>query len=625
MLLFAHGSVLASKRFAFALLLLVPASFQLGCGAGGSLSGGGTPIAPPAATLAGRVVSGTQPISGATVQMYAAGGSGMGSAATALLATAAITDAAGNFSAGYTCPAANAQIYLAATGGNPGLAAGTNNPSIALVTALGSCGDLSSSGSVVVNEVTTAAAAWALAPFMVSLTAVGTTSTNAQGLQNAFATANLLADTATGVSPSSTLASNLSIESAKVYSLANVLSGCVRSTGGSPCAGLFSLATPSGAVSPVNTLEAALKIVTHPGNQVAALYGVASVGAPYAGLPAAPSDWTMSVIVSGGGLSIPATVAVDSKGRLWVANYSGAVSAFTSTGVPVFPAGLVGSGLGEVYGLAIDPSGNVWATNESAGTVSKFTNDGNPLSGSHGFGGGGILAPIAVASDAVGNIWVVNYGNSSVTRLSNAGVPDSPTAYTGSNRIDFPVAVAVDSSNTPWIADQTGSITHLSATGALLSHTSCCGLFSGVAVDASGNVWGTDYLEHALVRLSASTGALLSQSTAVGGLRSPSGVAVDGAGTIWVSNSGTNSLSEFAGAGGTAPIGSALSPASGFGLDAGINFPFGLAIDGSGSIWMSSVPNGLPGNGNASKSLLVEFVGLAIPVKTPLLAPPTLP
>jgi len=104
-----------------------------------------------------------------------------------------------------------------------------------------------------------------------------------------------------------------------------------------------------------------------------------------------------------------------------------------------------------------------------------------------------------------------------------------------------------------------------------------------------------------------------------GGVDHPQGIAADGAGTVWVANyrspSGTNaSLSEFSGAGTTSP-GTALSPATGWGQDAVLLEPFAVAIDASGNIWVS----------NFGTNTLTEFVGMAVPVKTPLLGPVRVP
>lgn len=588
-----------------------------GCGSGKTdiPSSPAPPV--PSITFQGKVLAGAVAVAGASVQMYAAGSSGNASAADALLGAPVVTDASGKFtitSNDYTCPSASSQIYFIASGGSPGLAGSTTNSALAMMTAWGRCDDLTSSTSIAMNEVTTAAAAWALAPFMSSALQVGATSTNALGLANAFGVANQLADSATGVAPSASLPPNLTVESAKIYSLANALAACTASTGGTPCTNLFTLATVRGAAAPENTVQAALNLVKNPGLNVSAVYASVSATPPYAGLGTAPTDWTMGISITGGGLSSPTNMAIDSTGRPWVANYPGVLSAFTAMGVPVFPSGLTDN-LKQVYGITIDPSDNVWVTNGGFKSMSKFAKDGTVLSGASGFSGGGMATPFFAASDTVGNIWVVNYGNSSMTRLSNDGIPAASDGYTGSGTIAFPLAVAVDGTGTPWIANQNGFMTHLSATGSLLQTVSCCSTATGVALDASGNVWGTDYSAGAAVRISAASGTVQGTSTLIGGLLYPNGLAIDGAGTVWVTNYHGSSFSEIAGAAAGSAVGTAISPSTGYGVDVGMIEPFGIAVDGSGSVWMVS----------SGDDRLIRFVGMATPVKTPLLGLPQLP
>ena len=157
------------------IVALMAGVFQVsGCGGAGV-----APQGPKASLIpAGRqgvVHGGQQPVSGATVQLYAVGTSGDGSAATALLSPAITTDANGGFgiSGLYTCPSASALVYLVATGGNPGLGGSANNAALALMAALGPCGNLTNSTFIVVNELTTVAAVYALAPYMASATAIG--------------------------------------------------------------------------------------------------------------------------------------------------------------------------------------------------------------------------------------------------------------------------------------------------------------------------------------------------------------------------------------------------------------------------------------------------------------------
>jgi len=60
---------------------------------------------------------------------------------------------------------------------------------------------------------------------------------------------------------------------------------------------------------------------------------------------------------------------------------------------------------------------------------------------------------------------------------------------------------------------------------------------------------------------------------------------------------------------------STLSPANGFGLDAQLDEPLSLAVDASGSLWVSDF------GGNT----VTQFIGLASPIRPPLLRPPAQP
>ena len=78
----------------------------------------------------GTAKTGPQPIMGASVQLYAAGTTGNGSAGTALLSGTLTTDSAGVFTVpdGYPCPAATSQLYVIIRGGQVGSAAPRTPP-----------------------------------------------------------------------------------------------------------------------------------------------------------------------------------------------------------------------------------------------------------------------------------------------------------------------------------------------------------------------------------------------------------------------------------------------------------------------------------------------------------------
>ena len=622
------------------LWFLVPFSLTALGGCGGAISPTGssggscsasssssTPVSCPARTpvagvsFHGTVLAASQPVSQASVQLYAAGNSGNGSTPTPILPAAVSTGADGSFTvpAGYACPSAQTPVYLISKGGQPGSASAANS-SLWLMTALGPCGSVNAGSSFVLNEVTTAASVWALAPFMSSGGKVGASCTNTTGLDNAFLTANSLANATTGVSPGSGIPSTLTVPTGKLNTLANALASCTGSAGGGSCASLFNAAT-AGSVVPSNTLNAALNIARSPGSNVAAIYALAASSAVFSpALTAAPPDWMLYNTVSGGGMDVPTSVGIAASGDVWVSSYFNVVSEFSPVGAPIFPDGITGSGINQSYGMALDSEGDVWIANEQTtanngpGNVTELNPSGQAIAS--GLTGGGIDFPIAVAADIRGNIWFADYGDSKVTLFDSSGLPVSSSSGWGGASLAFPVALAVDSNQNVWVANQAGEvpITKISADGSQVTNYDCdCNGASGIATDRNGNVWIANYYGNSISEVNT-CGTLELDAAEGGGVDRPQGIAIDGAGTVWVANYRGNSLSEMEGASSSAS-GTFLSPSSGFGDDASLLEPYSLAIDASGSIWVS----------NSGKNTLTQFIGIAAPVKTPLAGPPQSP
>jgi len=602
-------------------LLLSGCSEMPRTGSTGVVSG-----AVPGVALRGIVHGGQTPLVGANVYLYAAGTNGYGQPAVSLLASAANTrsDAGGNYyvttdssgawsiSGDYTCPTANAQVYLYSAGGNPG--AGPNTGA-GLLAGLGSCGNLSASTYVVINEVSTIAAACALAGYATDPTHVsgpGDTSA-AVGIANAFATIANLETLSTGAASSSTVTGNGTPPQSKLNTLANILAACVNSAGpdSTACSNLFANAM-NGNTVPVDTATAAINIAHNPESNVAALYTLQTAGSAFQpALSAAPDDFTLPITYTGGGLNLPGSLAIDSAGNIWVANYfGGEASEFSNTGVPASPNGFPAAGLQESFGITVDSQDSVWITNESgsgggSGSITHLSNSGENLSGT-GYTGGGIYYPIAVAATAGGSIWIADYGSSTASLLANDGSAISGASGYATSSLLFTTAVAVDANQNGWFAFQGGVAEVTPANG--VSIFPCCSVPAGIALDQSGNVWVADYNAGTVYEISSS-GALLGQ-VGSGGVETPVGIAVDGEGNVWTANYRANSISEFRGT-----TRQPISPAAGFGADAGLDGPFGSAIDASGNLWIS----------NAYGNTLTEFVGAASPVKTPLLGLPAQP
>jgi hypothetical protein len=305
-----HGN---KRRQNFSLLTLVRLAFLTGGLALLTSCAGKGPAGKASSTLSSFAVrgiarGGQQPITGATIQLYAAGTAGDGSASTPLLGIPAQTDSLGSFqiSSEYTCPSPTAEVYLTASSGNPGLPSGANNAAIIMMAALGQCGSLTASTFVTVDEVTTIGSLAALYPYASSVSQLGSGSGDAAELATAFALVNEYVNIATGTTPGPALPAGSDASSLQINTLADILATCVNSSGGaagdgSLCGNLFALATPQGGSAPIDILGATLDILNNPSQNAAALFNLIGPNAPFQPfMSTAPTSWALSITAAPG-------------------------------------------------------------------------------------------------------------------------------------------------------------------------------------------------------------------------------------------------------------------------------------------------------------------------------------
>jgi streptogramin lyase len=596
----------------------------------------------PGAPLHGMVHGGQQPIVGAHVYLYAANTTGYGNAAVSLLDDAGgnVEDSNHNYyyptqSGGifnitndYTCPNAASQVYLYAVGGDPGLGDGANS-AIGLIAALGNCGNLESAAPyVVINEISTISAAYAISGFATDSTHVsssGSTLATSTDVPNAFATVPNLESLGRGVALATTPNGNGVVPQATIDTLADILGACVNSAGPSstPCSMLFANAM-NGTTQPTETATAAINIAHNPGANVQTLYGLLPTDLPFQPtLLFLPNDFTIAITYTGGGLDgtglAPGGVAIDAAGNVWVPNYgSSSLSELTPNGVPKTGSPFIAAGLDNPTGVAIDVYGNAWVANFNGADISEFNSLGSKISGPPGFEGGGLNEPYGIAIDSTGNVWAANNGGNSLSEFQPSGAVVSGSSGFGDQVLAGPAGLAADVSGDVWTADYLASKGSLAEAvpSSLPGQPPTVTLFSGgglkspygVAVDGSGNVWATNRGGPGSVSEFNSTGTAITGTSGYsgGGLDNPYGIAIDGAGNVWAANNGGNSdsISEIS-SGGTA-----ISGANGY-VNQLMFSPYGIAVDGSGNVWVASDDNVGP---------LTEFVGAAVPVVTPISA-----
>lgn len=645
------------------------------------------------AAIQGKVHGGQFPISGATMGLYLAGSSGYGSSGGNLLTTTVTTAADGSFNitGDYTCPTASSLVYLTASGGNPGV--GSNNSAIQMVAPLGACGNLNSGTFITINEVTTAAAAIALGQFFTptfgssSTDSFGTSGTNATGLANAFATVNSLVNISTGQAVVSLPLTNggLSLtatpESAKLNTIANILAACVNSdgSGASPCqTTLFPDVAPGGGVAPTDTLQAAVYMSQNPTSNnsntstanMTALYGLQTGTAPFVGLGAQPTDWTIGIqytdTTAGTVLLQPQNIAADSLGNIWVLNgaTSGSLVELSPTGSPLVNAltaatgGASGAGINtsSPRNLAIDTNNNVWVTTS---TSAAYVFEYFPTSGTSSSYGAG-KSSYGLAIDGNNNVFVGSASTSSHFELYEfpggnildlieypiAGPTPGVTGGDGNNSFVLPQYMAFDTSGNLWMSN--GSATSATTKNEVVqlskidpsaclgsSITYPCALSTGptlntftaynqgtmaapfgLAAGANNSMWlvNSSSGANSLTDLSLS-GATVNGGTNYGNntsLTSPRFVAVDGAGNTWTTNKTSSSPGTVTEMSSTGTVLSPITTPIGF-QHAGLASALGITIDASGNVWVAdNVTSGTDAN------TVFEIVGSAAPTVTPI-------
>jgi hypothetical protein len=623
---------------------------------GCTLSTTADPTPETGSAIRGVVHGGQNPIVGAHVYLFAVNAgvftpntNGYGNASISLLKTVSgqttldtsggatngdyyvTTDSNGNFTitGDYTCVGGQ-QVYMYSLGGDPGLGSGTN-PAAGLMAALGTCpgsvgaNHIFSSGlNVIINEVSTVAAAYAMAGFATDAVHVSSSGTAAAklGLSNAFINAEILqtSGVANPYPPPGVgyFGGPGSVPQAEINTLGNILAACVNSNGTvSACSTLFANAKSGGTTGtqPADTATAAINIAHNPVAAVGTLYGLSSAYAQFApALTAQPNDFTISIlyeneILAGFTDQTAGPLAIDASGDVWSAN--NVVDEINPQGYDLTVAGSQ-FGLGGYTGfsgaanIAIDVNGNAWAISSSA--LGEFNNSGGLVSPSGGYTGLGLSGPTFIAMDASSNAWIGNTGDANVVKVSSSGTLSN--TFTGSG-ISQPGPVAIDTSGNAWVADlSSGAIVKVTPTGATTNYTAATLTTpTGIAIDHSGNVWVSN--SNSVAEISSS-GALISpaagySNSSTAGLL---GVAIDGAGNAWVAS--PSSIAEISSSG------TILSGSTGFtALDN--NNVKSIAVDASGSVWTNYVACSFSFLfGTSCSASYQEVVGAAAPVVTPL-------
>ena len=297
----------------------------------------------------------------------------------------------------------------------------------------------------------------------------------------------------------------------------------------------------------------------------------------------------------------PTSVAVDGSGNVLVADSdNNTIRKITPAGMVTTLAGTAASrgsadGTGSVArfyspsGVAVDGAGNVFVADSVYNTIRKITPAGvvTTLAGTaraigspDGTGAAARFnAPEGLALDDAGNVFVADSGNNKIRMITPGGVVTTLAGAAGTPggadgtgtaaRFNGPQGVTVDRAGNVFVADSgnstirkitpAGVVTTLAGTAAVCSLQAC----------SSGSADGTG---------------------AAAGFNLPESVAVDGAGNVFVADYGNHTIRKITSAGvvttfaGTA---GSYGSADGTGAAARFNYPAGVAVDGSGNVFVA--------------------------------------
>lgn len=347
---------------------------------------------------------------------------------------------------------------------------------------------------------------------------------------------------------------------------------------------------PSGAIYIADTGNAVIRKVTTDGliNTVAGTNAVGLAGDGAAAIKAA--------------LNSPYSVAVDSSGNIFIADYGnnrirrvdnasgniGTIAGTDNLGFAGDGSAATGAILHLPTGVALDSSGNVYFADSLNNRIRKIAGSNiSTVAGNGGFsssGDGGpatgaqLNTPLGVAVDAAGNLYIADSLNNAIRKVSANGVMST---FAGNS--------------VPGSSGDGGAPTAAQLNGP-----------QGVAVDAAGNVYVADTVNHKVRKISGGAISTFAGSGTAGfsgdggaaasaSLNAPFSVAVDAAGNVYIAEFGNSRVRKVDSKGIiTTVAGNGVSAYGGDGgpaLSAQLNGPQGVAVDSAGNLYIADTAN----------------------------------
>jgi hypothetical protein len=456
--------------------------------------------------LTGSVQIVGQPVSGATVTLYAAG-----AADPAKLAEVK-TDDQGAFKLDAGQPPGDSVLYIVTKGGTPKAAASKGaNDAIALLAVLGS----TPPKTVTVNELTTVASAFTAARFIKGEAISG----NPLGLRIAAGNVPNLVDLESGgwgkviLDP---LNSSMTTTMAKLDTLGSLICAYATVANDDWRARFLKAATPTGGVTPKNTLEAMAGIARESWAAPKELYGLFDEayplpapdgrrGAPFAPyLVYVPDDFALSLCFSGGGDYANGRFMFDADGNLWSGmnwlpgsqsgvnkSTGGGVIKFSPNGVALSPpiTGFTGMGIdGTGWGTAVTKD-RVWIGSFN-GKILVMDFNGKPVATENDFPfKEKFLGLMGIGVSTSGDVWIADGSDNQLLFFPGGSIKDGRIVKVAG--LNSPFDIVIDDQNRVWVANSSSdTVVRFPSNDPSKTETFRAGIgVRALALDSKGNVW----------------------------------------------------------------------------------------------------------------------------------------